>query len=340
MSRPRVAGAQRGRRWRDEFRDFVGFIRRPAFGPRLPGRRPGDGWWADWFPALPWQRLLQWACFLWCVNLFFFGPIAVTAAGLGGAAHRLNIENIPWMQALVWAPLVEELVFRYGLRHPAQARWQVPAAIVAMLYGPRLWTVWLIAAVLLLCWLPYLRGPARRAAAGAPAGPPSGSIAGLIGGSTIGVATEPAVEPTSGSTAGPTTEAMLGEAPGAVAGAPAETPARPSAKAGLLEGLLRRARTPMSWRNRLRYRRCFPWVFHLAMLAFAAVHLHNFSMPHTPYWLMPLLVLPQWMTGLVLGWMRTRRGIGASMLLHALFNSGPLLVVWIILHSPFGQIVT
>jgi len=288
MSRPRVAGAQRGRRWRDEFRDFIGFVRRPAFGPRLSGRRLGDGWWEDWFPTLPWRRPLQWACFLWCINLFFLGPIAVTAAGLGGAAHRLNIENIPWMQALVWAPLVEELVFRYGLRHPAQARWQVPAAIVAMLYGPRLWTFWLIAAVLLLCWLPYLRGPARRAAAEAPA----------------------------------------------------DMPARPSAKAGSLERLLRRARAPMAWRNRLRYRRCFPWVFHLAMLAFAAVHLHNFSMPHTPYWLMPLLVLPQWMTGLVLGWMRTRRGIGASMLLHALFNSGPLLVVWIILHSPFGQIVT
>ena len=284
-----AVGAQRGRRWRDELHDFIGFIRRPAFGPRLPGRRPADGWWADWFPTLPWPRLLQWACFLWCVNLFFLGPIAVAAAGLGGADHRLNIANIPWLQALIWAPLVEELVFRYGLRHPAQARWQVPAAVVAMLYGPRPWTIWLVAAILLLCWLPYLRGPARR---------------GMAADGTDGLS-----------------------APSSFA-------------AGPLARLLRRARSPMSWRNRRRYRRSFPWIFHLAMLAFAAVHLHNFSMPHTPYWLMPLLVLPQWMTGLALGWIRTRRGIGASMLLHGLFNAGPLLVVWIILHSPFGQLVT
>ncbi|OWT58374.1 CPBP family intramembrane glutamic endopeptidase [Candidimonas nitroreducens] len=288
MSRPSAGSTQRGRRWRDEFRDFIGFIRQPAFGPRLPGRRLGDGWWEDWFPVVPWKRLLQWAGFLWCINLFFLGPIAVAAAGLGGAAHRLDIAHIPWLQALIWAPLVEELVFRYGLRHSAQARWQVPAAVVAMLYGPQFWTMWLVAVILLLCWLPYLRGPAGRAAAGAPA----------------------------------------------------DTPAQPGTKAGPLAKLLRRAREPMSWRNRLRYRRGFPWVFHLAMLAFAAVHLHNFSMPHTPYWLMPLLVLPQWMTGLVLGWIRTRRGIGASMLLHGLFNSGPLLMVWILLHSPAGRIVT
>ena len=44
---------------------------------------------------------------------------------------------------------------------------------------------------------------------------------------------------------------------------------------------------------------------------------------------MMVLVLPQWVTGQVLAWMRVERGIGAAMLLHALFNAGPLAVVWV-----------
>src|SRR5690606_41616767 len=59
---------------------------------------------------------LQWALLMWAINLLFFGPIAVLAAGMGGATHRLDIENIPWLTALLWAPIAEELVFRYGLR--------------------------------------------------------------------------------------------------------------------------------------------------------------------------------------------------------------------------------
>jgi membrane protease YdiL (CAAX protease family) len=61
------------------------------------------------------------------------------------------------------------------------------------------------------------------------------------------------------------------------------------------------------------------------------MHLYNFNLHHTPLWLLPLLVLPQWLTGLVLGWLRVKRGIGASILLHAIFNGGPLLVVLLIL---------
>src|SRR5690606_19311102 len=90
-------------------------------------------------------------------------------------------------------------------------------------------------------------------------------------------------------------------------------------------------RRPLPWTYRQVYRRYFPWVFHLAALSFAAVHLYNFNLHQTPLWLLPLLVLPQWLTGLVLGWLRIKRGIGASMLLHGLFNSGPLLVVWLVL---------
>ncbi len=263
--------AEAGRlRFRDEFRDFWHFVRRPSFTPRLPHRGAVSGWWEDWFPSLSLWRLLQWALCLWALNLFFLGPIAVAAASLGGADHRFNINNIPWLQALIWAPVVEELVFRYGLRHIAQAVWVVPAAVVTLVLGPGWATVVLLASILLLCWMPYL--------------------------TNMSLPTE------------------------------AQAPSRLSR----LQAYLRR---PLAWRHRLRYQRWFPWVFHFSALLFAAVHLHNFSMHHTPFWLMPLLVLPQWVTGQVLGWLRMRRGVGASMLLHGLFNGGPLLVVWIALHA-------
>ncbi|NYT76342.1 CPBP family intramembrane metalloprotease [Alcaligenaceae bacterium] len=239
-------------RFRDEFADFARFVVRPSFTPRLPPREIENGWIQDWFPSVPLVGLFKWALFLWVVNLILFGPIAVWAATSSGATHRLDVYNMPWLQALIWAPIVEELVFRYGMRRPAYAWWLAPIATVAMLLGPKWPGILLIAAVLVMCWAPYLSGA-------------------------------------------------------------------------------KWARRSTPWRWRLYYWRAFPVVFHLASLLFAAVHLYNFKLHHTAWWLLPLLVLPQWLTGLVLGWQRCRRGIGASMLLHCIFNSGPLLVVWILL---------
>lgn len=249
----RPARRPSGPRFRDELRDFFRFVAHPRLTPRLPGRHAGDGWWEDWFPDLSVGRLVKWALFLWTINLVFLGPIAVAAAGAGGATHRLNIHNLPWLQALIWAPIVEELVFRYGLRKLGQAWWLVPVAVAAMFAGPEATGLVLLVAILVACWLPQLLGMAY-------------------------------------------------------------------------------ARRPLPWRYRLRYRRAFPVLFHVASLLFAGVHLYNFNLHHTPLWLLPLLVLPQWLTGLVLGWLRVKRGIGASMLLHAIFNGGPLLIVWLVLH--------
>lgn len=246
--------AKAGLRFRDELGDFLRFVRRPGVLPRLPGRPAGNGWWLDWFPPIRLGRLVQWALLLWAINLLFLGPIAVAAAGAGGAQHRLDLNNIPFLHALVWAPIVEELVFRYGLRNVGKALWMLPLTVAALLTGPSGMGIALLAAALFFCWRPYLRNP-------------------------------------------------------------------PSAIKAL----------PWPWRKQ--YLRAFPWVVHISCIAFAAVHLNNFSLNQTSYWLMPLLVLPQWLTGLVLGWLRVRRGIGASILLHGIFNGGPLLLVWIVLQS-------
>jgi len=237
-------------RFRDELRDFLRCVRRPGLAPRLPGRRASDdAWHADWLPAVSVSRLVQWAALLWAINLVFLGPIALAAAMAGGAQHRLDLGNVPWLTALIWAPIVEELVFRYGLRRPGHLWWSLPATVAIMLSGPTWAAILGLAAVVLLFFALWQR-PSR------------------------------------------------GQLP---------------------------------WRWARAYRHHFGVVFHFSCLAFAAVHLYNFSLNTMPVWLMPLLVLPQWLTGMVLAWLRVRRGIGASMLLHAIFNGGPLLVVWLVL---------
>src|SRR5690606_2069945 len=74
----------------------------------------------------------------------------------------------------------------------------------------------------------------------------------------------------------------------------------------------------LSWATRKQYTLWFPHVFYLATLLFAVIHLHNFNLNQAPLWLLPVLVLPQFVTGLVLGWIRVRRGIAVSVVLHAM----------------------
>jgi len=246
-------------RFRDECRDFLRFLRHPTLSPRLPGARLGSSARADWLRGVSPLRLLPWALLLWTWNLLFLGPLAALAAHAGGAHHRLlDMVSIPWLQALLWAPVIEELLFRYGLRRPAQALWVIPAAAVALVYGMQWSTGLLLLAVLLAIILQTRQGANRQSL------------------------------------------------------------------------------KPLSWSQRKTWRRTFVWVFYTASTLFALLHLLNFNLHQTPLWLLPLLVLPQWCTGLVLGWLRVRRGIGAAMLLHAMFNSGPLLLVWALLEAMRG----
>lgn len=235
--------------FREEFTDFWRFLKHPDTR-RLPGRRAADGLTSDWRTGISPGRLLAWAAVLWLLNFIALGPLAVIAATASGAAHRMNPAAIPWLTAIVWAPLIEEMLFRYGLRRPLQALWVVPAMLPPLLWGVQGWTLAWTGAVVLMAGIP-LRG-----------------------------------------------------------------------------GRLRRAGWRLPWRRG--YLAKFPWVFHLSAVVFAAVHLNNFRLADPAWWLLPLLVLPQWSAGLVLGWLRVRRGIGAAMLLHGLFNAGPLLIISLI----------
>lgn len=234
--------------WVSEWRDFLNFCLRPRLGPRCRRVSPGPGWLLDWLPSIGIGRLLSWAAILWGINLFLFGPLVVSVANQAGATHRVDPENLPWLLALVWAPLVEEMLFRYGLRRPVLALWLVPFFVLALWLG-------------------------------------------------VGVA-----------------QSMMF-----------------LVAALLIYRLTRQGRVPsQQWLPWLRlYRNWFGWIFHLSVAAFAALHIFNFSITSIAWWMYPILVLPQWFTGLVLAWIRVNRGIGAAIILHALFNFGPLMAAWL-----------
>ncbi len=233
--------------FRTEFSECLTFIRHPGLARQLPHAPPVSGWMADWLPAIRWKRLLAWAAMLWLINIFALGPLVLAVFEMSGATHRINVHHLPWFQAIVWAPIVEELLFRFGLRRPFQAVWIIPVMVVVLLNGLAWWSSCLLVAAVALC----LWSSARST------GPGGGS-----------------------------------------------------------------------WRWLRRYRAAFPYVFHLIAVTFAAVHIRNYIYVDLEWWMMVVLVTPQWVTGLVLGWMRVRRGVATSMLLHALFNAGPLCLAW------------
>ena len=81
-----------------------------------------------------------------------------------------------------------------------------------------------------------------------------------------------------------------------------------------------RKRDAMGW-----FARVFPLFFWLSTAGFACIHLFNFD-EGTFYVLLPL-VLPQFLTGSILGYLRVHYGLWAAMLLHALHNGTAMALV-------------
>ncbi len=237
---------------RSDIGEFLRFVRRPRFTPRVAQRGGGSGWLRDWYPNVRFSRMLAWVGMLWVVNLFVLAPLALSAAESSGAQHRIDPDHIPWLMAVLWAPLAEEMMFRYSLRYPRALLWVLPVMMMVVFSGPSLLSGAAFVLVLALLSIMHARGFTSNEEA-------------------------------------------------------------------------------LPWRIRRLYVQWFPWIFHLSVLAFAFVHLNNFKLNNAPWWLLPVMVLPQWMTGLVLAWMRVRSGIATSMLMHMMFNGGPLLLIWLML---------
>lgn len=236
--------------FRQELHDLLRFLRRPRLSPRLPNQDLGRAWQTDWTNGLGVKRLLQWAVFLWLINMTVFGPLAALIATSSGTEHKLDLNNIPWKQAVIWAPLAEEMVFRYLLRRPSQFFWLLPVVVWCLFTGPQTLTIAALAVIVLLLFV------------------------------------------------------------------------RPSiGRVGFV--------WPRRWN--LFYARYFGWVFYGSTVLFAALHLYNFKFDQISFLILPFLILPQFFTGLVLAWLRVRRGIGASIILHAVFNAGPILLIMLAL---------
>lgn len=236
--------ASANQRFALEFRDFWQFVRAPRLGPRLPGRR-GHLLRAELFDGTQWSVLLRWAAVLWGINLVFLGPLAALVASGAGAQRQFDWSFIPWFHVLIWAPFIEEMLFRLGLR--ALRLWLIllPMLMLGFLYAQSpLVIILTVTVVVMVVW-----------------------------------------------------------------------------------GVRHRPLPPLPWAVRRAWQQNFGTLFYASTVLFAALHWLNFDLQGVPLWAWPLLVLPQFASGLVMGWLRVRHGMGSAILLHALFNAGPLLVL-------------
>lgn len=64
----------------------------------------------------------------------------------------------------------------------------------------------------------------------------------------------------------------------------------------------------------------YPTIFYLAAIIFGLVHISNYEMTSEVLWVAPILVLPQIVVGLLLGFLRVRYGLLWGFFLHALHN--------------------
>lgn len=128
-----------------QVRDFFRFLVKPDFR-RGYGRGAGNGWLKDWQVNASWKRMFQWAIFMWSVNLLILAPIALVAADGVGATHRVHFSFVLVPLAVIWAPIVEEILFRFNMRRPLLALWMMPVMVFVLLkQGTVIGTVSLIA---------------------------------------------------------------------------------------------------------------------------------------------------------------------------------------------------
>jgi hypothetical protein len=73
----------------------------------------------------------------------------------------------------------------------------------------------------------------------------------------------------------------------------------------------------------------FAFVFYLTAVIFALVHIFNFELGTTPWYFIPLLVMPQFVLALFLGYVRVRNNILYSIYVHMLNNSIPMLLFFL-----------
>ena len=72
------------------------------------------------------------------------------------------------------------------------------------------------------------------------------------------------------------------------------------------------------------YEKYYGIIFYQSVVIFAFVHIFNFELDADTWYLAPILVLPQFLLGLLLGYVRVRNNIWSSIFVHALNNLVPM----------------
>lgn len=76
----------------------------------------------------------------------------------------------------------------------------------------------------------------------------------------------------------------------------------------------------------------FPWIFYAFAVIFAAMHLGNYTFETTQFILVfPLLVLPQFITAILIGYIRLAFGFFWGFLFHSIWNTALLSLVFFVL---------
>ncbi|MCR5863641.1 CPBP family intramembrane metalloprotease [Flavobacterium sp. J372] len=71
----------------------------------------------------------------------------------------------------------------------------------------------------------------------------------------------------------------------------------------------------------------FPWLVYFSAITFGAIHLFNFSFSSNSWLLLPALVVPQFITGLVITFLRVRLNFYYGILYHMLWNFSFFMVI-------------
>ncbi len=74
------------------------------------------------------------------------------------------------------------------------------------------------------------------------------------------------------------------------------------------------------------YQDKFPYIFYTSAALFAFIHIYNFH-DMMPWYYTPILVFPQFFIGLYLGYLRVRNGLSYSILVHAINNAIPMVLL-------------
>ncbi len=80
----------------------------------------------------------------------------------------------------------------------------------------------------------------------------------------------------------------------------------------------------------------YPYIFFLVAGIFGFIHIYNYELSAFSWWMAPLIVIPQFVLALFLGFARLRVGFWACIYMHALNNTIPVVLVFLMKDAMVG----